>query len=81
MKHDNVRLNLTNASGGRMRYTGCFTIRVSIQGRSLVLPFVVCPDMTNAAIIGMNVIKTYGMIMHPGSHVIKFDNICEVQVQ
>ena len=60
-KVKDVHLSLRTASGSTMRVIGVYLVEVNMVGQTIVAPFVVTPDVKEQAIIGMNIIRAYGL--------------------
>ena len=52
-----------------MRTTGIYIIAAWVDGGEIVAPFVVCEDLNADAIIGMNVIRRFGLYPSPSGRV------------
>ena len=50
-----------------MLTTGAYNMRFKLQDATLVAPFIVCPDLPHAGIIGMNIMRQHGIILDPVS--------------
>ena len=59
---DHPGINLHSASGSSMPATGVFLIRFSLNNRTLTAPFVRVPSLNAPAILGINVIRRYGIV-------------------
>ena len=58
-------LALTNASGKPMRVDGVFTVQFHALNKKMEGEWIVSPDLQHGAIVGMNLISKYGMILDP----------------
>ena len=57
--------NIVNASGAPMAHDGVFDIKFYYQGKPCHGAFVVSPALQNHSILGMNVIRQYGLTLDP----------------
>ena len=60
LKHDKLRI--VNASGKPMPIVGVYIVRFEVNGVSVTAPFSVSPDMKTGTIVGMNIIRKFGLI-------------------
>jgi ribonuclease HI len=58
-------VTLTNASGQAMHIHGVFWLRMRIVGKEINEPVIVLKEMSGEAIIGQNIIHTYGLAYDP----------------
>ena len=61
----NVEPKISNASGNRMATNGVYDIAFHFEGKPCHGVFIVAPDLNGQAILGMNVISFYNMVLDP----------------
>ena len=60
-KHDNCSPLITSASGHPMRVSGVYSIKVQLGKDTFVAPFIITNDVHDSGIVGMNIIKLFGI--------------------
>ena len=69
-----VLVRLTNASGAPMPVRGVYSIKLNILGSTVVAPFVVCPGLPQQGILGINVIRAFGIMLDTETNRLFFRN-------
>ncbi len=67
-------INLTCASDKMLSIVGIYDFNLTIQGRTIRHPVYVANNLGNAAILGIDAIKAFGLIYSPSKNSFNFEN-------
>ena len=71
-KCDVKHVKINNASGSPMFCIGTYLIKFFIQDRECIAPFIISPDFCGEALIGMNIIRDFGLMINPRTNNLVF---------